>query len=265
MKKKEIEEIVSDRFATIHKLSPKIVKDFDVDHIHDFRVEVKKLRGFLRLLDTEKEMQRPIIPHLLKTFYGHVGNIRNIQLQQIYLSERITDHMQLPSYMRIMEDEKLNWQRQTSELMEGKNFRDDEDRILNELPDDISKSAKKEFIEKKVRVLKEQLKEIKGDDEIHSVRKTLKDIVYNLNYINGQKELPKAISDEKDLKELTARLGDFQDQCIRVELLNPKYLARIADRDEHDRALKTKEELLREKEIMREEISEVLNKLNDQL
>ena len=82
MKGKAIIEIAEERFKTIHKLFHQIIKEFNVDDIHDFRVEVKKLRAFLRLLDSEKEIEGPLIPKLLKTFYGYIGIIRNIQLHK---------------------------------------------------------------------------------------------------------------------------------------------------------------------------------------
>ena len=92
MKEKEIVGVVKDSFKTINKLSHKIIKEFTADDIHDFRVEVKKMRAFLRLLDTEKEMERPLIPKLLKTFYGYIGIIRNIQLHRHHLFKYISDY-----------------------------------------------------------------------------------------------------------------------------------------------------------------------------
>src|SRR6516162_822833 len=89
MKGKEINEIIEDKFKTLSKLSQKITRKFD---IHDFRVEVKKLRAFLRLLDIKKRNDEPIIPKLLKTFYGYIGIIRNIQLYKHSLFKYITDH-----------------------------------------------------------------------------------------------------------------------------------------------------------------------------
>ena len=68
MKQKEIIEIVEHRFKTIHKLDYKIIKEFDANDIHDFRVEVKKLRAFLRLANIKKEVDGPLIPKLLKHF-----------------------------------------------------------------------------------------------------------------------------------------------------------------------------------------------------
>ena len=67
MKEKEIVEIIEDRFKKIDTLAHIILNDFDEEAIHDLRVEVKKLRAFLRLLDIKKDGE-PIIPKLLKKF-----------------------------------------------------------------------------------------------------------------------------------------------------------------------------------------------------
>ena len=56
MKEKEIVEIIEDRFKKIDTLAHIILNDFDEEAIHDLRVEVKKLRAFLRLLDIKKDL-----------------------------------------------------------------------------------------------------------------------------------------------------------------------------------------------------------------
>ena len=106
MKQKEIIKIVEEHCKIIDKLYPEILKKFEIDHIHDLRVEVKKLRAFLRLLDIKKD--EPLIPNLLKTFYGYVGIIRNIQLQQHALFKYVTDHeaTEPKEYIELLNNEK---------------------------------------------------------------------------------------------------------------------------------------------------------------
>ena len=53
MKKDEMEEIISGHFKKIDKLFPKIIVRFEMEDIHIFRTEIKKLRSFLHLLDME--------------------------------------------------------------------------------------------------------------------------------------------------------------------------------------------------------------------
>src|SRR5215472_18248673 len=108
MKEEEIVDIVEKSFRTLDKLCHKILKEFDAQDIHDFRVEVKKIRAFLRLLGIKKEEGEPLIPKLLKTFYGYVGTIRNIQLSEYSLSNyAAVRSVEIPAgYLKLLDDEK---------------------------------------------------------------------------------------------------------------------------------------------------------------
>jgi len=266
MKEKEIIKIVKDRFKTINKLPHKIIRDFDTDDIHDFRVEIKKLRAFLRLLDTEKEIEGPLIPRLLKTFYGYVGIIRNIQLHRHSIFKYITDYKieEPKEYIQILDEEKSYWEKEAAELMIDNSFKDNEDEILKQLPQKLEKSTIKKFVEKKLDELKEQLNNIKDDNAIHTVRKILKDILYNRDFINHD-DLPKPISKEEDLKLLTTQLGDFRDKCIQLEFLSDEYLNKVLDENEKHILLKMKEQLLREKQIMIEQFSPIFKNIQSKL
>jgi len=264
MKKSKLEQIVRDRFKTINSLSKKIIIDFDADTIHAFRVAVKKLKALLRLMNTDGEMKKPLIPDLLKTFYERIGNIRNLQLQLQYFKEHSTDQINLRTYLDIIEEEKRRCQTDLKEFMNGKNFKDDEKEILKNIPADIGDAKTKKFTDKKVRKLREKLKDIRGDEEVHSIRKILKDILYNLRYTGNQKYVPGAISDKKRLNVLTSLLGDFEDQCIRIDMIKPEYIASIKSQEELSATRLIKQKFKSEKEILREEISGKLNKLEEQ-
>ena len=266
MKEKEIIEIVEHRFNTIHKLSHQIIKEFNADDIHDFRVEVKKLRAFLRLAD-EEEVDGPLIPKPLKTFYGYVGIVRNIQLHRHNIFKYIKDYSieQPTAYIEILNQEKSYWQKEAADLMEENNFRDDEEKIIKHLPGKLEKSSVKTFVKNKLDELKEQLKEMGDDNAIHAVRKILKDILYNCDIIEGNVDLPEMISKEDDLKTLTTTLGDFRDKCIRLEFLQPEYLDEIKDSEEKSRLLQMKNIFEKDKQIMNQQLQNSLKKLQAQL
>jgi CHAD domain-containing protein len=266
MKEKRIIKIVEDRFKAINKLQHKIIKKFDADDVHDFRVEVKKLRAFLRLLDAEKEMEKPLIPRLLKTFYGYVGIIRNIQLHRHNIFKYITDYKieEPKAYIQILDDEKSYWEKEAVELMADNSFKDSEDKIVKQLPRKLEKSTAKKFLEKNLGELKEQLNNVKDDNAIHTVRKILKDILYTLDFINHD-DLPKSISKEEDLKLLTTQLGNFRDKCIQLEFLSDEYLNKVLDEKERHMLLKMKEQFLREKQIMVEQLSPILKNMREEI
>ena len=258
--------VVEERFKTIHKLSHKIVKEFDADDIHKFRLEVKTLRAFLRLLDEAKEINKPLIPKQLKTFYGYVGIIRNIQLHRHNLFKYITDYAieQPETYIQIIDEEKKYWEKEAIALMADNSFEGDENEIIKQLPDKLQKSTAKKFVEKKLHELKEQLKDVKDDNAIHTVRKILKDILYTWEFIDID-DLPETISKKEDLKRITALLGDFRDECIQIEFLSDEYLNKINDNNEKVTLLQMKEQFMRQKKIILQQLIYSFNKINQKL
>jgi CHAD domain-containing protein len=262
MKEREIIETVEDSFKTINKLSHKIIKEFNADDIQDFRTEVKKLRAFLRLLNTENNMEGPLIPKLLKTFHGYVGIIHNIQLHRHNLFKYITDYKieEPKEYIQILDKEKSYWEKEAVDLISANNFKDNEDEILKQLPAKLEKSTTKKFLGKKSGELKEQLNYIKDENAIHTVRKVLKDILYIWDFINPG-GLPKPISKEEDLKLLTTQLGNFRDKCIQLEFLSDEYLNKVLDENEKHTLVKMKEQFLREKQIMVDQFSSIFKNI----
>src|ERR1035437_9765630 len=133
MKKEGVIEYVRESFKKIHKLLGHILNDFNEGSIHEFRKEIKRLRAFLRLLSVEKEEENKLrITKKLKTFYGYVGIIRNLQLQQKNISEHIKiSSGKLPeAYFKSLIKEMENWEAITRKYMDTeKDFCDDEKKI----------------------------------------------------------------------------------------------------------------------------------------
>lgn len=266
MKEKEIVEIIEDRFKKIDKLTHKILNDFDEDDIHDMRVEVKKLRAFLRLLDIKKNGE-PLIPKLLKTFYGYVGIVRDIQLHKHSLFKYITDdNVDKPeTYIKILTDEEDHWKKEAEELMKDNNFHDVKEKILNALPGKLDKSTIKKFTKNKLDELKEQLRKPDDATAIHNTRKILKDLFYNYNYIEELPDLPKTIAKEDALKSLTKLLGDYMDKYVHLQFFKPEYLDKVKDENEQCVLLKIKEAFTREEELIKQQLLPELQCLEKEL
>lgn len=267
MKKKEIAEVVKDSFKTLEKLRHKILEEFDQDDIHDFRVEVKKLRAFLRLVNIKKDDDEPIIPKLLKTFYGYIGIIRNIHLLRHHLFKYVTDHsVEKPkAFLQLIEKEEDYWKKEASELMKDDNFRDVKEKILKALPGKLEKPRIKEFVENKLTVLKELLEDLSDDNQIHSIRKVFKDILYTWCFIKHYADLPKILSEEDTLKSLSSVLGDFMDKSIEIAFLQPSCLDKIKTKKEKLMLLDLQKQWDIEKHILKEEFTPILNSLKAQL
>ena len=81
MKKDELVKTVKQNFKISAKLFRKVITDFDVADINEFRTGIKKLRSFFHLVDMEFSSGFQIkMSKKMKTFYGYAGIIRNLKL-----------------------------------------------------------------------------------------------------------------------------------------------------------------------------------------
>jgi CHAD domain-containing protein len=267
MKKKEIAEVVEESFKTLEKLRHKILEEFDADDIHDFRVEVKKLRAFLRLVNIKKDDDEPTIPKLLKTFYGYIGIVRNIHLLRHHLFKYVTDHSikKTTAFLKLMRNDEDFWKKEAVELMADNNFKDVEEKILRALPGKLEKSRIKKFIEDKLSDLEKLLEDFSHDNRIHGIRKVLKDILYTWRFTKRDIDLPETISGEDKLKSLTSALGDFMDKSVEIEFLQPSYVDKIKSKKEKSLLLDLKKHWESEKDKLKEEFTPLLNSLKEQV
>jgi CHAD domain-containing protein len=223
MKQQEIVENVQTIFKKIHKLSADIRNEFEEQPIHEFRKEIKQLRAFLRLLSTEKEEDQKLkITGKMKTYYGYMGIIRNLQLQQKNITVYLNGHHIPLAYFSILKKEGEDWQKTAAEYMDiEKDFYDDEELITGDLPDKVTKALIIKYINQEVAVLMGLLTTDLSDDNIHRVRKILKDLQYNWLFIKRYiLLLPLQIEDEKEIKSLTDLIGKFHDKCVCLGLVH---------------------------------------------
>ena len=199
MQRKEIAEVINQHFKALSKLARKALRHYEEEVLHDFRVEFKKLRAFLVLLDTAGLKPR----RRLKLFNSHLGLIRNIQLQQ-----QLMQQFQAPdAYLQYLEQ----WKKELINETPGNiDFDEERDLLLKAIPARLSKAGIRKFIENKVN-------EIKAATDLHELRKLLKEILYNWPYIKHQAK--GILYSRKELETLTEILGNYGDQCTALDLL----------------------------------------------
>ena len=224
MKRNEIEEVVTSHFKIINKLFHKIIIRFDIDDIHKFRTQIKKLRAFLHLLNMEDEEGLQIkITNKMKTFYGYIGIIHNLQLhlKNIKIYIEISTDKSPRAYTQIIEKEIEYWKENTKEFIDShNNFYDDEEVIISELPNKLRKHSIKKFIEYMVFELHNKLIRLNDDEILHGIRKLLKDIIYNWTYVQDYiAPLSPGLSQEEEIGSFIEMLEAFYDKCIGLTLI----------------------------------------------
>src|SRR5215208_2934690 len=110
MEAHKISKIVESRFQKISSLADKIIAGFEIEDIHELRVEFKKLRAFIRLLRIELPGQRELrLPDRLKIFYHYTGNIRNLQLQEQRIRQSLQPAENPEEYLQFLANEQKNF------------------------------------------------------------------------------------------------------------------------------------------------------------
>ncbi|MGZ5135475.1 MAG: CHAD domain-containing protein, partial [Flavitalea sp.] len=217
MKPSDIKSVIESRFKKIKDARDKIIKHFGTEEIHDFRVEVKKLRAFMRLAATP--LTSPVklkIPYQLNSLYRSVGNIRTLQLQRQRIFEHIKEKEcgEPTQYLQILLDQQRDWERKIPEISNRKALETEEEMLIRTFNFKLRMESVKKYTETRTRELRNLFTFREHPDErLHQIRKILKDIMYTLPYTGDYffSFFNNRLQSKEDLKSLTDLLGEIQD------------------------------------------------------
>jgi CHAD domain-containing protein len=249
MKRQALEEVVIKHINSIEKHSNRLPGTFDQEDIHDLRVGYKKIRAFLRLLQLEKDGGGVHMPDKLKGVYQICGKVRDLQL---FLAELHTIKMAtlLPASITHWSRQLFTYKEQTVSAIEAVDFKKLTDTISKELPRQLHDETVKKFMHQKVAAIHIVLMAADHEEDLHTIRKQLKDIIYTIRIFEQDWGIPfpvKGWKSEKELSDMASALGDFNDRCHAVSLLQSGYSIacnedeKIALQQLHDHWLRQKE------------------------
>lgn len=239
MKKARIVDTYKQRFKKISKHYTNLLEDFDPEEIHLFRVEMKKLRAFIRLNNLILTLNRQKIPKEIKSFYNITGNIRNLQLHHKRVLNLCEDLLlNKPSqYLEQLADEEKQMRLKAKELATRISFNDFEKKLRKQAAEKISKTVYKIFVAKNnVRLAELIALPFFYDEALHEIRKILKDISYNWSHIEqvATVDLPAQWTDLSTIEKITEELGNFHDLCVALYLLTPQFVDETITQNEKE-------------------------------
>ncbi len=212
MKPEKTRAIIKRKIKEIAGLSEKVGKDFDKDIIHEFRVAVKVLRAFLRLLRTHHSEPGLKMPKKFKRLYQTAGAIRDAQLELKKLSGV---EPPILSYFQMLE-QTLERQKKEWEIIYSKDIlKKMETRLLSYKYEPVPPEVLASFFDDQMTSINNLSKhKFPSDNQVHSIRKVAKDIMYNS--IIAQKKWKAAYEQaekmpEQKLNNITQVIGDFND------------------------------------------------------
>ena len=174
------------------------------------------------------------ISKTLKKAYTIAGAIRDLQLQQLRITDVTKGELRkLRSYLTLLQKEMDSLEPELAEMISGNPVNESKKKTDAALPDEFPLSGFKNFVQHKWGAV--HLIILSGhfsDDNVHLVRKNLKDLFYNLKLYTGaeQEMLSQGILKGKDAKyfdQLLEELGSFQDKCTSIALLRSYWLIRL--------------------------------------
>lgn len=224
MKRQALEDVIDKHIGNIEKHSEHLPGKFDKEDIHDLRVGYKKTRAFIRLLLLEKNSGDLHIPQRLKTLYHAAGKVRDMQLFLDGLHE-LPVVLQIPNTIAHYNRQLFNNKEEAVSAIEDVQFKKILTSLTDELPKELHTDTLKKFLHQKVAAIHIILLAADDEHDLHSIRKQLKDIIYVLRVFENDWGVPFAINGfvEKELNDMASQLGDFNDRCLAISLLQSGY------------------------------------------
>ena len=232
MKRPALEEAIDKHISSIQKYCERLPGCFDQEDIHDLRVDYKKIRAFIRLLQLEKDTGDLHIPQKLKAVYQIGGKVRDLQLFLLELNT-LSVVNDIPNIIVRWHKQLFAYKEQLVSAIEEVNFKKLRSDITNELPRELHDDTVKKFLHQKVAAIHIILLAADNEHDLHGIRKELKDVIYNMRIYENDLGIPFPVSgwNEKRLNEMASQLGDFNDRCIAISLLQSGYSEEINDNE----------------------------------
>jgi len=215
------------RLDTIYKTLQKAEHGFGMEDIHVFRVEIKKLKAFLRLLRTgNKHSTKLKISKRLQKIYKVLGQIRILQLQEEYMRKEINEEGILSSlkYMDKLSKKVHSFTLKAGELVKRKKpIEKERQSIRKNSPDKLLLTTLESFLDKKIYVIIKLLsQEVPDEKSMHLIRKHLKDVLYNSTLIKtaGTGKKGSGFPREEEIQSVARLLGNYHDLRIALGLLD---------------------------------------------
>lgn len=228
MKSFDTSAVLENRFAKIGRHYNNLLEDFEIEEIHQFRLNVKKLKAFLVLLNADAATKKSLtLTKPLKTFYHAVGELRNRQLGRQEIS-RLCEPLGLETpyrYLHRSQNEETKAKTTARSLALRTPLHKLLQNLRNNAPDKVSEDAIENFVAgQKYALMKLLLVSNYSDENLHSMRKLLKRFLYLWPWAAAEiTSVPHCACFEKGVcVSLCETLGDFHDRCIALQLLNDK-------------------------------------------
>jgi CHAD domain-containing protein len=255
MKRKALSAVIIRHISSMEKHCHRLPGSFDPEDMHDLRVNYKKTRAFLRLLQVDKESGDLQVPDKLKAVYQNGGKVRDLQLFLAQL-QAMEVAPALPVCIAHWNRQLFAYKEQTVRSIEAVHFKKLLGDITKELPTHLHNDTLNKFIQRKVAAIHLVLLAADNEKDLHTIRKQLKDLIYVSRIYESEWEIPFPVNNwksEKELSDLADTLGDFNDRCLEVSLLQSGCSNDCGDEEKY-KLQQLQKNCLQQKEIQQQQL-----------
>lgn len=261
MKNRDARYIIRLYFKKLEKYAGQVKRNFSEESIHLFRINVKKLRAFLRMMRLEaKDPGALKFPPHFKKIYSYMGNIRDRQLYLGYIKKN-----SLFKEVPVLEKEIEELKKEKEIFISKKEFNDIEEKIKESLPHHEDPELPGKFFLQKINSIRSILaKEGYADKELHSIRKNIKDIIYIITIYKVDLKKPFPFWQEIQLEKaenFSHLLGLFNDTCIRLSFIKTGNSKKTSEKEKQQFSF-VRLGLLAEKRRLKKEIKDELSSIS---
>jgi hypothetical protein len=268
MKHLKIETILEKRIEKIDAALVNVRLQLQPEEIRVFRIKIKKLGAFLRLMNGAKGHGHAAkLPPKMVKIYQLLGAVRTVQLQQSYVQKTGSGQPGSPdTYLAYLDDQLQQYSAEVLQQLKGlKPLKKAAEKILKLLPKQISRAAILQFIHLEGDALAELFTPVfPSDKSFHEARKLLMNLLHISPYLDMQiKEISPytALATYEDIRELTVLLGDFQELHTVIDSLRAA-VSKIEIEDSEKNLLRGLEVLwIKDRESLRGRIYDELYKI----
>lgn len=193
-------------------------KTGDQEELHQFRVQVKKLRALLIMLDSifpKGKLARDFKP--VRRIFKHLGDIRNAYINlQLGVRYKLSNQEFIDRQVYAIENGTFKVKKQSKAYLRDMKyaFKQLEDELPAPSDDQIN-----EFYKTQLEQVAIGLTMLQFNDGLHDYRKQIKTLFYNRklvqNALNGKLEL-----DINYLDKLQDSIGNWHDNILAIELFS---------------------------------------------
>ena len=265
MKQDKIKKTLGEKLRELTNLGKNAGVDFDEELIHDFRVVVKSLRSFLRLLSMAGDNSQIKIHGKFKQLYHISGSIREAQLE---LGKLTNKQSAIPAYTdslhQKIDREKIEWNTHYAKKI----FDELRDQLIRQEYNSLSPVVLVSFIDTKMTAIHElcNLKTL-TDDQVHTIRKLAKDIIYITKLAREQWSAGFAQIDAlqmKPLEQIADIIGGYNDDRIILDHLRSFQSEKMANEEKSTLENLYSEESMRLKKTKKKTLAFVRKYINEE-